>query len=178
MFCMYYTFWVYHWTIYHSENIRTNVGIIFPNHSTLIENLDSKNENILNLFCCSLNGWCFLDKCFCKPGWRGNDCNVKWEKEVPSCSTVDDSCFVADCGVAVISRERWLYAQKMEQNLWKGNMDTNDRTNEHQAGFFNYKLLPPDLGITLEIGAGPWTQFQGILQKRPDIKATSITFWV
>lgn len=71
-------------------------------------------------------------------------------------------------------------AQQAESGLWvrqgKGrHAPGNYRFKDHFAGFANYLCVPPVLGKVAEIGAGPWTQFRGLLMNRPDVKVESYT---
>jgi SAM-dependent methyltransferase len=126
---------------------------------------------------CQGNGWCFLGRCYCYPGFKGTECSLRWEKEVPLCSISRDHCFVTSYGVAIVSRERWLFAQKTEQQLWSGNQETSDRAGEHIEGFGKYEALPNNLGKILEIGCGPWTQSKFMLEQRKTFEVESITLW-
>lgn len=78
-------------------------------------------------------------------------------------------------GTAIIPHFIWEMAQKAESSLWKASTGTNDRWNEHFQGFANYRCLPASLGRVAEFGAGPWTQFRGLLMKRPDVRVESYT---
>jgi len=80
-------------------------------------------------------------------------------------------------GVATIPRSIWAEAQRSELKIWNANMGRNDRSSEHFEGFKDYSIFTEgeNLGNCAEIGTGPWTQFRGMLHKRPDVKVTSFT---
>jgi len=123
------------------------------------------------------HGWCFINKCFCQPGFEGSDCTVESTKTVPPCSSDSDSCYVTDYGVAVVSWPRWKFAQENEKANWgTGSVETHDRANEHYDGFGSYKILPHHLGDVMEIGAGPFGQIKYIIENR-NSTVSSITLW-
>lgn len=67
-------------------------------------------------------------------------------------------------GVAQIPLNLWKEVQQNEFELWtKIVAYDNDRGNEHLQGFSNYSKLPETLGNYLEIGCGPYTQTQFII---------------
>lgn len=81
-------------------------------------------------------------------------------------------------GSVIIPRRVWQNAQKEEGKVWRrqgqrGNH--GDRYDDHFQGFANYKCIPQNLGNVIEFGAGPWTQFRGLLSQRPDVKVGSYT---
>lgn len=78
-------------------------------------------------------------------------------------------------GSVIVPYALWSKAQDAENTLWQKVRGTNDRYNDHFEGFANYINLPNNLGHVIEIGAGPWTQFRGLLHLRPDIKINSYT---
>ena len=46
----------------------------------------SRDKNLFFLNDCSLNGYCLLNKCYCVPGFYGNDCSQTNKKCVNNCS--------------------------------------------------------------------------------------------
>lgn len=83
-------------------------------------------------------------------------------------------------GTPIIPYHIWKMAQQAESGLWEtvakgAEVPGNDRFEDHSAGFANYLCVPPVLGKVAEIGAGPWTQFRGLLSKRPDVQVESYT---
>jgi SAM-dependent methyltransferase len=72
-----------------------------------------------------------------------------------------------DYGTAIIPVHIWKKAQQAEDSLWRNNREDNDRFEDHFEGFANYACIPENLGHVAEYGAGPWTQFRGLLHLRP-----------
>ena len=72
-----------------------------------------------------------------------------------------------------------MAAQKAELALWSNvGSDTNDRADDHLKGFDDYAAVPPFLGRVLEIGCGPWTQSQFMIEKlRPHLVIDDVTLW-
>jgi SAM-dependent methyltransferase len=66
-------------------------------------------------------------------------------------------------GVAQIPLSLWKIVQKNEFDVWKGSYGSSDRGGEHIEGFGQYASLPDNLGNYLEIGCGPYTQTQFII---------------
>ena len=75
-------------------------------------------------------------------------------------------------GVPIVPFSIWKSAQQAESKLWgrSGSAD-GDRYQEHWEGFQDFAKLDLNfnLGSVVEFGAGPWTQFRGIIYKRPDV---------
>jgi len=138
---------------------------------------------------CSARGVCFFGKCFCKPGSRGDFCQLTAPPPLPcreptraaSYRRRFDSCFRhPDYGSAVIPKARWEKAQEAEALLWKksrkSDAQSGDRALGHVQFFGRYAALPVgNLGRIVELGSGQWTQTHFMLNARPDINATSIT---
>jgi len=83
-------------------------------------------------------------------------------------------------GTAIVPKLLWEKAQEAENKLWKQvgqRTKGNDRYKDHFQGFANYMCLPDtaNLGHVLEVGAGPWTQFRGLLHNRPNVHVDSFT---
>jgi len=79
-------------------------------------------------------------------------------------------------GIAIIPHYIWETAQKAEGSTWKQSTGSSgDRYEDHFQGFADYRCLPASLGRVAEFGAGPWTQFRGLLGKRPDVEVESYT---
>lgn len=122
-----------------------------------------KNSNVPKSFT-------FLGKSFCNPFWTGSNCDQFVNKK---CSPLSDECFYNDVyGTVSVSCERWHGAQRVEQVTWDTRKTATDRNEAHAESYDNYKSLPNDLGDVIELGAGPFTQSQTILQSK---KANSIT---
>ncbi|CAG2225211.1 unnamed protein product [Mytilus edulis] len=112
----------------------------------------------------------FLDKTFCTPAWHGEHCDIHSPK---MCSEWNDECYYSNTtGTLSVSCERWHGAQSVEQITWDRRETATDRNEAHAKSFGYYKSLPENLGNMIEIGAGPFTQSQTILQ---DKTASSIT---
>ena len=138
---------------------------------------------------CSARGVCFFGKCFCKPGSRGDFCQLTAPPPLPcreptraaSYRRRFDNCFRhPDYGSAVIPKARWEKAQEAEALLWKKSRKSDaqrgDRALGHVQFFGRYAALPAgNLGRKVELGSGQWTQTHIMLNARPDINATSIT---
>ncbi|CAC5416562.1 EXT2 [Mytilus coruscus] len=116
------------------------------------------------------NSFTFLDQTFCTPSWHGHNCEVYSSKP---CSKLSDECFYSNVtGTLSVSCERWHGAQSVEQITWDKRVTSTDRNEEHAKSFNSYQFLPQHLGNVIEIGAGPFTQAQTILQGKT---AASIT---
>jgi SAM-dependent methyltransferase len=125
---------------------------------------------------CSGRGENTVGKCFCAPGFTGEHCELADTTPVPPCTHHDDRCFYSPVsGVMAISVARWLVAQRAE-GAWAANSaqktahsKLGDRVEEHMRDFGDYRSVAPDganLGVTLELGAGPWTQSVWMLRAR------------
>jgi SAM-dependent methyltransferase len=87
----------------------------------------------------------------------------------------NDACYYNPAvGVVQVDMARWRQAQEYEKRGWLQcwNGDTNDRCDEHARNFMNYVALKKDLGRVMEVGCGPFTQLQRIIDGRT---ATHIT---
>lgn len=73
-----------------------------------------------------------------------------------------------DIGVAQIPIVLWKLFQQNEAEVWHdmlfGN-SSSDRGKEHLQGFDQYKSLPINLGNYIEVGSGPFTQTQFIIDR-------------
>ncbi|CAF1145919.1 unnamed protein product [Rotaria sordida] len=128
---------------------------------------------------CNKHGTCLIGKCFCYPGYTGNNCSQQWNLSAPkSCTATSDDCFYhPEYGIGEISYDRWMHALSAEKKMWGGNA-RDDRSSDHLAGFNNYKELPNNLGDVLELGCGPFTQTRPILNlKNRQFYIKSITLW-
>ncbi|CAG2216824.1 EXTL3 [Mytilus edulis] len=86
---------------------------------------------------------------------------------------MSDECFYSNVtGTLSVSCERWHGAQSVEQITWDKRITSTDRNEAHAKSFNYYKSLPQHVGNVIEIGAGPFTQAQTIVQGKT---ATSIT---
>jgi hypothetical protein len=103
-------------------------------------------------------------------------------------------------GTAVVPKSLWHSAQTAEGNLWQEvgkytlTTDSNDRAVEHWKAFGMFTSLTKEnvhaaavttskstgglnLGCVIEVGAGPWTQFKGLMHVRPDLLVEEFTVW-
>jgi SAM-dependent methyltransferase len=104
----------------------------------------------------------FLGLTFCNVGWTGPDCSQRIH--TPACGPRDDRCFYhPQYGTAVVSRERWLSAQRVQQKTWETRDTDVDRNEAHKVSFDGYSSLPQNLGHTMEVACGPFTQVKTIL---------------
>lgn len=89
-------------------------------------------------------------------------------------STNDAAHYTEGKGVLSVPLERWQAAQEYERATWLdyGQMLMEDRNTEHAAMFDGYKSLPEQLGDVIELGCGPFTNWEHIRQGR---SSTSIT---
>lgn len=78
-------------------------------------------------------------------------------------------------GILRVDEARWKAAQDWEASTWAGapKTQTTDRNDHHAALFGGYASVPKALGHVVELGCGPYTQVQSILQ--PSSAITSIT---
>jgi hypothetical protein len=92
----------------------------------------------------------------------GKNCpNEKSFRRVSKCAYL---CFShEETGVAQIPFSLWKVFQNNEFVLWKKSVLSDDRSSEHLQGFSNYTSLPRFLGNFIEIGCGPFTQTQFII---------------
>ena len=123
------------------------------------------------------SGTCWLGRCWCEPGWTGKpSCQEREQKPVPSCipsestsgprgNTFDLCYWSTEHGIARVPRERWERAQAVERALWSNMGGSNDRSDAHEAAFNGYRMIPDQLGDVIELGCGPWTQLEWMLQK-------------
>ncbi|CAF1099229.1 unnamed protein product [Rotaria sordida] len=152
--------------------------IIFIPVSSIIsyDNIDRTCRTIN----CNKHGTCLIGKCFCYPGYKGNDCTQQWDLPSPkSCTATSDDCFYhPEYGIGEISHDRWMHAISSEKSAWSGTKRSDDRSSDHLAGFNYYKELPNNLGDVLEVGCGPFTQTRPILNlKNRQFDIKSITLW-
>ena len=70
-------------------------------------------------------------------------------------------------------------AQKFESELWASSGDADDRIGTHQQGYKSFSALgeAPNFGRLLEVGSGPFTQTKGVLEKVPNAKVDTLTFF-
>lgn len=68
--------------------------------------------------------------------------------------------------------DRWHFAQAAEHEAWVGSdtpAESGDRVEEHLLDFAEYSDVGPigtNLGLFVEVGAGPWTQSLWMMRKR------------
>lgn len=136
-----------------------------------------------------LNGVLFLGKLFCYPGYTGDRCDKllspanpwytrqcpnlekkpTFDENMPSANDDPDFylCFSHPVyGVPQIPISLWKLVQNNEANIWKASNDKQDRGVEHLDGFSNYSSLPLSLGNYIEVGSGPFTQTQFIIERK------------
>lgn len=78
-------------------------------------------------------------------------------------------------GVVKIPRTFWRRSLSNELNYWKENPTLiDDRLFEHVEGFDRYKTVPFEIESIVEIGAGPFTQVQYLLNPTRSIKRISL----
>lgn len=86
------------------------------------------------------------------------------EKNFTGASKCAYLCFSHEVtGVPQIPLSLWKIVQQNEFKFWKHRIGSNDRGEEHIEGFRNYARLPQKLGKYIEIGCGPYTQTQFII---------------
>jgi ubiquinone/menaquinone biosynthesis C-methylase UbiE len=121
---------------------------------------------------CGQNGDCYLYQCFCDPGYSGKYCeNFDESKRPGPCNeeTWDDSCFYSEeYGVPKVSHDRWLKASSGELAVWLKLISlSDDRGDEHTAGFGRYAAVGFEMGDTIEVGCGPFTQMRNLINQQP-----------
>jgi SAM-dependent methyltransferase len=95
--------------------------------------------------------------------------------QLPYCAYL---CYATpDVGTAIIPTSIWRAAQQAEGNVWAGSGMNGDRYHDHWAGYMDFLCQPRKFGDVIEFGAGPWTQFRGLLFKGnvPDSSVASYT---
>lgn len=139
------------------------------------------------------HGHMFFGACFCDAGFRGDDCAVQFRTVLPCVDgrgedpndltpeSGTDRCFQSEMNGRMVppdSGKRWKKAQKYESALWVSVNIDNDRIETHQIGYNMFAALGDvDFGHLLEVGAGPFTQTKGVLEKVPQAKVASLTFF-
>ena len=80
----------------------------------------------------------------------------------------DNNYWNDDTGIIKVDQQRWEQAQAYEKDTWMkhGLKFNQDRDQTHVRGFGDYKILPANLGHSVEIGSGPFTQTYNIVQGR------------
>jgi len=115
----------------------------------------------------------FLGLKFCNVGWGGADCSTPMPK--PPCGPRDDRCFYhPEYGTAAVSRERWQGAQSVEQETWDTRDTDEDRNEAHKVSYQGYTSLPADMGDTVEVACGPFTQVKTILASGHTAKSLTL----
>ena len=110
----------------------------------------------------------------------GGNCHVGSESSLNTkLSYCAHLCYSSEVsGVPIVPVSIWQAAQQAEGELWATLKKQNgDRYEDHWEGFQDYEAFKPnaDLGSVIEFGSGPWTQFRGVLHKRPDLKTQKYT---
>jgi SAM-dependent methyltransferase len=156
------------------ESVLSYISNFGWKSSELIATVDQRYKNSPCLYQgnCNQRGENLLGMCFCLPGWEGSQCQDLSALERPECTNRDDRCFYTTHGVWSISNNRWAAAQEAEGALWSshtGNTDGGDRVEEHMIDFDRYRSVGQDgsnLGLFMEVGAGPWTQSLYMIRER------------
>jgi SAM-dependent methyltransferase len=96
--------------------------------------------------------------------------DVKYDDEaLDRLSGENDSKYWNDeYGIIAVDEARWRAAQQFEKDGWFFHWSdmTDDRSMDHDELFDRYRALTDDLGNTVEIGCGPFTQIRHIVRKR------------
>jgi len=81
-----------------------------------------------------------------------------------------------DAGIIQVPKSSWERVSDIEYAIWKNleKMGPDDRNPEHAEGLGAFAALPSDLGNYLEIGAGPYTQTNNILNVRNNVRIKNI----
>jgi SAM-dependent methyltransferase len=81
-----------------------------------------------------------------------------------------------DAGIIQVPKASWEKVSNIEYSIWKfqEKVVPDDRNSEHAEGLGAFAALPSDLGNYLEIGAGPYTQTNNILNVRKDVHIKNI----
>jgi 2-polyprenyl-3-methyl-5-hydroxy-6-metoxy-1,4-benzoquinol methylase len=152
---------------------------------------------------CSNRGRCFIGKCFCESGRDGKFCEEK--KNLPllktSCSDnvinfdsykdpqnlfqfhrYDYCKYYSEAGgVMNVDEKRWKTAQALEKGVWSNNDVSDDRNSQHRKWFDGYKSIIKflnqgnNLGDVIEIGSGPFSQTNTILETVGSTSVNTIT---
>lgn len=114
-----------------------------------------------------VHGHCFLNRCFCKPGFTGVHCEHTTSHPPPACAPKSDECYATqEAGIAVVDHQRWIEQQRYELEFWRRRPDhVEDNASPAAERFKNYAELPRNLGDVIEVGCGPFTQLSTILNK-------------
>lgn len=96
--------------------------------------------------------------------------DIKYDNEaLDRLSNENDSKYWDDeYGIIKVDENRWKDAQKFEKDGWFIHWSgmTDDRPLDHDELFNGYEALRPQLGKTIEIGCGPYTQTRYIMHKK------------
>lgn len=128
---------------------------------------------------------CLLGLCLCVDGHGGETCE-RGVQRVRSCDQLEQDAYhiassdpglrfaaydycafhFAAYGIVRVDEKRWREAQGVEAGVWAAvPRGTSTDRNEHHARLFSgYAALPAALGHVIELGCGPYTQLQTILQ--------------
>ena len=102
--------------------------------------------------------------------WIGSSTDVRHGDEAnDALANKNDAEFWNDeTGIIKVDVQRWKDAQKFESEGWLKHWRyaASDRNDIHKTGFSGYEAVPVDLGSVLEIGCGPFTQLQTIMEGR------------
>jgi len=90
--------------------------------------------------------------------------------------TTNDVRFVSADGIIAVDEARWRVAQEYERRTWleQGIHLTENRSEEHRAGFNAYADLPDDLGSVLELGCGVFTVVLDMLNAGKTARAITL----
>ncbi|CAF0945751.1 unnamed protein product [Adineta ricciae] len=164
---------------YWNRGIMTEAVVLLRNDWTILDLTPTRRDLTCQHHDCSQHGTCLIGKCFCQVDYDGIDCErISYQPKRKSCiDNNDDTCFIHPIyGIGQVPAKRWKAALKTERSVWS--TQSNDRWNDHLAGFDHYKTLPNDLGEMIEMGCGPFTQTLSILRlPKKKVNITKLTLW-
>lgn len=100
--------------------------------------------------------------------WIGSTTDIRTgQAAFNALATQNDKQYWTDSGSIKVDEQRWQQAQQFEADCWlKTHIGASqDRDDEHKTKFGLYKSLPTNLGNTIEVGCGPFTQLRTIIKE-------------